>query len=42
MGVFEKYTKFKDISFEACCAFPSEKITDQEWKDFEEKLLNTQ
>lgn len=37
MGVFEKYTKFQDLLFEACCGFP--KLTDEEWILFEEKLI---
>ena len=40
MGAFEHYTKFKGYSFEACCTFYpiGEKLTDDEWKDFEKKL----
>lgn len=42
MGVFEKYTKFEDFPFEACCGFHEvkDKITDEEWKEFENKLKN--
>jgi hypothetical protein len=38
MGAFEKYTKFKDLQFSACCGFPKEELSDEQWKKLEKKL----
>ena len=37
MGAFEHYTKFQDLLYDACCAFPI--LSDEEWVEFERKLI---